>query len=56
MSNAWRFTPGTGQRRLHPFQHQALMRGVLVDDDHAVLGLGDDIGAEDLRRGRRPAG
>ena len=28
------------------------MRGVLVDDDQAVAGLGEDVGLVDLRAGR----
>ena len=35
-------------RRAHPFEHQPLVRGMLVDDDQPVLGLGDDIGRRDL--------
>ena len=33
---------------LEPFQHEPFMRGVLIDDDQAVLGLGHDIGVGDL--------
>ena len=35
-------------RGTHPFEHQPLVRGMLVDDDQAVLRLGDDIGRGDL--------
>ena len=34
--------------RAHAFEHQPLVRGMLVDDDQPVLGLGDDIGRRDL--------
>ena len=37
-----------GQGLLHALVDQALMGGVLVDDDHAVVGLGDDIGGVEL--------
>ena len=33
-----------GHLGLHPLIDQALVGGVLVDDDHAVAGLGDDVG------------
>ena len=39
------------RRGSHPFQHQPLVRGMLVDDDQPVLGLGDDIGRGDLPPG-----
>ena len=35
----------------HPFEHEPFVRGMLVDDDQAVLGLGDDIGLCDLAAG-----
>ena len=35
----------------HAFEHQPLVRGMLVDDDQPVLGLGDDIGRGDLPAG-----
>ena len=35
-------------RGAQPFEHQALVRGVLVDDHQPVGGLGDDIGLRDL--------
>ena len=35
-------------RGAHPFEHQPLVRGMLVDDHQAVLGFGDDIGRGDL--------
>ena len=38
-------------RRAHPFEHQPLVRGMLVDDDQPVLGLGDDVGRGDLAAG-----
>ena len=38
-------------RGAHALEHQPLVRGVLVDDDQAVLGLGDDIGRRDLAAG-----
>src|SRR6185437_16497667 len=34
---------------LHPLVDEAFMRGVLVDDDDAALGLRDDIGVVKLR-------
>ncbi len=37
---------------LHALIDQALMGGVLVDDDHAIAGLGDDIGLVHLAAGR----
>ncbi len=37
------------QRLAHCFEDQPLMRGMLVDDDEPVLGLGDDIVGVDLR-------
>jgi hypothetical protein len=53
-SSAWRVT----RRRpshLHPLIDQPLVGGVLVDDDHAVAGLGDDVGLVHLgpRRAER---
>lgn len=36
------------QRSLQPLVDDALMRGVLVDDDQAVTGLRDDVGLVDL--------
>ena len=35
----------------HAFQHQPLVRSMLVDDDQPVLCLGDDIGRCDLPPG-----
>ena len=32
-----------GQRGLQPFVDDALVRGMLVDDDQTVVGLGDDL-------------
>ena len=40
-----------GHRPAHPLEHQPLVGGVLVDEDEAVLGLGDDIGGGDLAAG-----
>jgi hypothetical protein len=40
--------PAALHRAAHPFEDEALVRGVLVDQDEAVLGLGDDIGLGDL--------
>ena len=40
---------GLLQRRLQPLVDEALVRGVLVDDDDAVAGLRDDIGLVHLR-------
>ena len=37
---------------LHALVDQALVGGVLVDDDHAVAGLGDDVGLVHLGAGR----
>ena len=37
---------------LHPLVDDALMRGVLVDDDDAVAGLRDDVGVVQLRARR----
>ena len=47
-SSACDATPPSGHRRAHPLEHQPLVRGMLVDEHQAVLGLGDDIGARDL--------
>ncbi len=41
-----------GERPLQPLIDEALMRGVLIDDDQRVLGLGDDEGVVDLRARR----
>ena len=38
-----------GERLLHPLIDEALMRGVLIDDDDAIAGLGNYIGIVDLR-------
>ena len=38
-------------RRLQPLVDQPLVRGVLVDDHHAVGGLGDQVGLVQLRPG-----
>ena len=35
-------------RRAHPLEHQPLVRGMLVDDDEAILGLCDDVGRRNL--------
>ena len=35
----------------HPLEHQPLVGGMLVDEDEAVLRLGDDIGGGDLAAG-----
>ena len=35
----------------HPLQHQPFVRGMLVDDDQPVVGLGHDIGRGDLAAG-----
>ena len=54
-------------RAAHPLQRQPFMRGMLVDDDEAILGFRDDIGARHLSardaeretatfRGRRSGG
>ena len=55
ISSAWRATPPLGHRGLHPLVDQPLVGGVLVDDDHAVAGLGDDVGLVHLgpRRAQR---
>jgi len=37
------------ERPLHPLQHQPLVRGMLIDEDQPVAGLGDDISRRDLR-------
>ncbi len=39
------------QRLAHRLEDQPLMRGMLVDDDKAVLGLRDDVVFVDLRPG-----
>ena len=39
------------ERPLHALVDEALMRGVLIDDDDAVVGLRDDIGVVQLRAG-----
>ena len=49
MSRIWRATPLRLEPALQPLVDQALVRGVLVDDDEAVLGLRDDVGLVDLR-------
>jgi hypothetical protein len=41
-----------GHLALHALVDQALVGGVLVDDDHAVAGLGDDVGLVHLGPGR----
>src|SRR5580692_81919 len=41
-----------GQRSLQPFVDDALMRGVLVNDNKTVAGLRDDIGLVNLRSRR----
>ena len=38
----------TLRRRAHPFEHEPLVRGVLIDDHQPILGFGDDIGRGDL--------
>src|SRR6185503_14093014 len=38
-----------GESALQALIDQALMRGVLIDDDERILGLGDDEGVVDLR-------
>jgi len=43
-------------RGFQPFIDDALMRGVLIDDDDSVAGLRDDIGFVQLRARRRAAG
>ena len=48
ISSAWRATAPPSARGAHPFEHQPLVRGVLVDDHQPVLGLGDDVGRRDL--------
>ena len=40
---------GRGDRRFHALVNQPLMRRMLIDDDDAVIGLGDDIGLVQLR-------
>ena len=40
-----------GERGFQLFIDQALMRGVLVDDDDGMAGLGDDIGLVELGAG-----
>ena len=37
------------QRIAHLFEHQPLMRGMLVDDDEAVFRLRDDVVLVQLR-------
>ena len=48
ISSAWRAIAAARRARAHPLEHQPLVRGMLVDDDQPVLGLGDDIGRGDL--------
>ena len=48
MSNSWRATPPPSRAAAHPFEHQPLMRRMLVDDDQPVLGFGNDIGGRHL--------
>ena len=53
-----RLAGATAPRRsggAQPFEHQPFVRGVLIDDDQAVLGLGDDIGRWRPARARRRA-
>ena len=47
--------PPLAKRALQALIDQALMRGVLIDDDESVLGLGDDEHVVDLgaRRAER---
>ena len=56
ISRICRCTPLRGERRLQPLIDDALMRGVLVDHDHAVAGLRDDVVLVHLRarRAERP--
>jgi hypothetical protein len=35
-------------RRAQAFEDEALVRGMLVDDDEAIARLGDDVGFRDL--------
>ena len=44
--------PAPARSRFEALVDEALMRGVLVDDDDAVAGLRDDIGAVELRARR----
>ncbi len=50
-SSAWLATPPPCIARAHPLEDEALVRGMLVDEDEPVLGLGDDIGFRDLPAG-----
>ena len=43
---AWHRLPAHAAAQL--FEHEALVRGVLIDDDQPVVGLGNNIGARDL--------
>ncbi len=56
ISSGWRAMPPLAMRALHALIDEALMRGVLIDDDDAVGGLRDDIGLVQLRARERRAG
>ena len=51
-SSTWRFTPSALELRLQPLIDQPLVRGMLVDDHHALGGLRHDIGLVQLRARR----
>ena len=40
--------PAIRHRASHPFEHETLVRGVLIDQNQPVVGLCDDIGARHL--------
>ena len=49
ISRIWRAMPSRSDRRLQPLIDEALVRGMLIDDHHAVAGLRHDIGFVHLR-------
>ena len=52
ISSPWRAMPPAARSALQALVDEALVGGVLVDDDDAVPGLGDDVGLVELRAGR----
>ena len=56
MSSSWRAIAGRRALALQALVDEALVGGVLVDDDDAVLRLRDDVGAVDLRPRRAERG
>ncbi len=49
ISRPWRATPPCGEHRLHALIDEALVRGVLVDDDDGIARLRQDVGLVQLR-------